>query len=195
MTPHADSVELMSTNFPLIVAYTSPNSPPPMTPCSTSSTCSLTTQVDMPHLPLTKNWIVLFPGWTFGASQIPDRTRLRRLLVPTAAAASIGYDVTPDVVPSNINVERLLSLLQLCASSANKPFAWIKDEAWASIFLDWKQWDVRDVVGRQQLAVTERVVGCVGGNGDAEHVPMWLCCKERFLYICGECDQISGWSA
>ena len=57
------------------------------------------------------------------------------------------------------------------------------------------RWDVRDVVGRQQLAVTERVVGCVGGNGDAEHVPMWLCCKEGFLYICGECDQISGWSA
>ena len=57
------------------------------------------------------------------------------------------------------------------------------------------RWDVRDVVGRQQLAVTERVVGCVGGNGDAEDVPMWLCCKERFLYICGECDRISGWSA
>jgi len=37
---------------------------------------------------------------------------------------------------------------------------------------------------------TERVVGCVGGNGDAEHVPLWFRCKEGFLYRCGECDQI-----
>ena len=38
---------------------------------------------------------------------------------------------------------------------------------------------------------TEQVVGCVGGNGDAEHVPLWFCCKERFLYRHGECDRIS----
>ena len=50
------------------------------------------------------------------------------------------------------------------------------------------------LVGMTSLSRTERVVGCVGGNCDAEHVPMWLCCKERFLYICGECDRISGWS-
>ena len=29
-----------------------------------------------------------------------------------------------------------------------------------------------------------------GGNGDAEHVPLWFRCKEGFLYRCGECDQI-----
>merc|ERR1712232_916627 len=29
---------------------------------------------------------------------------------------------------------------------------------------------------------TERIVGCVGGTGDQEHVPL--------LYRCGECDQI-----
>lgn len=37
---------------------------------------------------------------------------------------------------------------------------------------------------------TERVVGCVGGNGDSEHVPLWFRCREGFLYRCGECDQI-----
>mmetsp|Transcript_69717 Transcript_69717/g.150201 ORF Transcript_69717/g.150201 Transcript_69717/m.150201 type:complete len:268 (+) Transcript_69717:52-855(+) len=37
---------------------------------------------------------------------------------------------------------------------------------------------------------TERVVGCVGGTGDAEHVPLWFRCREGFLYRCGECDQI-----
>jgi len=37
---------------------------------------------------------------------------------------------------------------------------------------------------------TERVVGCTGGNGDNEHVPLWFRCREGFLYRCGECDQI-----
>jgi len=37
---------------------------------------------------------------------------------------------------------------------------------------------------------TERVVGCVGGTGDSEHVPLWFRCREGFLYRCGECDQI-----
>jgi len=37
---------------------------------------------------------------------------------------------------------------------------------------------------------TERVVGCVGGNGDQQHAPLWFRCKEGFLYRCGECDQI-----
>lgn len=37
---------------------------------------------------------------------------------------------------------------------------------------------------------TERVVGCTGGIGDQEHVPLWFRCKEGFLYRCGECDQI-----
>jgi len=37
---------------------------------------------------------------------------------------------------------------------------------------------------------TERVVGCSGGTGDAEHVPLWFRCREGFLYRCGECDQI-----
>jgi len=37
---------------------------------------------------------------------------------------------------------------------------------------------------------TERVVGCSGGSGDSEHVPLWFRCKEGFLYRCGECDQI-----
>eukprot|EP00920_Eleutheroschizon_duboscqi_P018200 GHVT01043442.1.p1 GENE.GHVT01043442.1~~GHVT01043442.1.p1 ORF type:complete len:160 (-),score=30.06 GHVT01043442.1:910-1389(-) len=37
---------------------------------------------------------------------------------------------------------------------------------------------------------TERVVGCTGGSGDNEHVPLWFRCREGFLYRCGECDQI-----
>jgi len=37
---------------------------------------------------------------------------------------------------------------------------------------------------------TERVVGCSGGIGDSEHVPLWFRCREGFLYRCGECDQI-----
>merc|ERR1712025_1093697 len=37
---------------------------------------------------------------------------------------------------------------------------------------------------------TERIVGCAGGTGDAEHVPLWFRCREGFLYRCGECDQI-----
>merc|ERR1712125_286967 len=37
---------------------------------------------------------------------------------------------------------------------------------------------------------TERVVGCAGGTGDSEHVPLWFRCREGFLYRCGECDQI-----
>merc|ERR1719159_1131201 len=37
---------------------------------------------------------------------------------------------------------------------------------------------------------TERIVGCVGGAGDSEHVPLWFRCREGFLYRCGECDQI-----
>merc|ERR1719267_230638 len=36
----------------------------------------------------------------------------------------------------------------------------------------------------------ERVVGCTGGTGDAEHVPLWFRCRDGFLYRCGECDQI-----
>merc|ERR1719310_1377328 len=37
---------------------------------------------------------------------------------------------------------------------------------------------------------TERIVGCSGGAGDSEHVPLWFRCREGFLYRCGECDQI-----
>jgi len=37
---------------------------------------------------------------------------------------------------------------------------------------------------------TERIAGCTGGIGDAEHVPLWFRCREGFLYRCGECDQI-----
>ena len=37
---------------------------------------------------------------------------------------------------------------------------------------------------------TERTVGCSGGTGDNEHVPLWLRCREGFLCRCGECDQI-----
>merc|ERR1711912_181505 len=37
---------------------------------------------------------------------------------------------------------------------------------------------------------TERVVGCTGGTGDSEHVPLWFRCREGFLYRGGECDQI-----
>lgn len=36
----------------------------------------------------------------------------------------------------------------------------------------------------------ERIVGCSGGTGDSEHVPLWFRCREGFLYRCGECDQI-----
>eukprot|EP00386_Alphamonas_edax_P007485 GDKI01024922.1.p1 GENE.GDKI01024922.1~~GDKI01024922.1.p1 ORF type:complete len:293 (+),score=89.97 GDKI01024922.1:66-944(+) len=35
-----------------------------------------------------------------------------------------------------------------------------------------------------------RVVGCTGGTGDNEHVPLWFNCREGFLYRCGECDQV-----
>ncbi|KAK1443996.1 hypothetical protein BgAZ_208720 [Babesia gibsoni] len=38
--------------------------------------------------------------------------------------------------------------------------------------------------------LTERVVGCTGGAGEHEHVPLWFRCREGFLYRCGECDQI-----
>ncbi|UVC54585.1 cytochrome Coxidase subunit [Theileria orientalis] len=38
--------------------------------------------------------------------------------------------------------------------------------------------------------MTERVVGCTGGSGEHEHVPLWFRCREGFLYRCGECDQI-----
>ena len=38
--------------------------------------------------------------------------------------------------------------------------------------------------------INERVVGCGGGNGDAEHVPQQFHGKEGFLDRCGECDQI-----
>ena len=38
--------------------------------------------------------------------------------------------------------------------------------------------------------INERVVGCGGGNDDAEHVPQQFHGKERFLDRCGECDQI-----
>jgi cytochrome c oxidase subunit 5b len=37
---------------------------------------------------------------------------------------------------------------------------------------------------------TERVVGCTGGIGDDEHVPLYFRCREGFLYRCAECDQI-----
>merc|ERR1711981_677919 len=37
---------------------------------------------------------------------------------------------------------------------------------------------------------TERIVGCSGGTGDNEHIPLWFRCREGFLYRCGECDQI-----
>ena len=36
----------------------------------------------------------------------------------------------------------------------------------------------------------DRVVGCTGGTGDQEHLPLWFRCREGFLYRCGECDQI-----
>merc|ERR1719454_972641 len=37
---------------------------------------------------------------------------------------------------------------------------------------------------------TERIVGCSGGTGDNEHIPLWFRCREGFLDRCGECDQI-----
>jgi len=36
----------------------------------------------------------------------------------------------------------------------------------------------------------DRIVGCTGGTGDEEHLPLWFRCREGFLYRCGECDQI-----
>ena len=38
--------------------------------------------------------------------------------------------------------------------------------------------------------LNDGVVGCGGGNGDAEHVPQQFHCKEGFLDRCGECEQI-----
>ena len=37
---------------------------------------------------------------------------------------------------------------------------------------------------------TERVVGCSGGIGDSEHVPLWFRCRKGFQCHCGECVQI-----
>ena len=37
---------------------------------------------------------------------------------------------------------------------------------------------------------TERIVCCMGGAGDQEHVPLWFRCREGFLHRCGECGQI-----
>lgn len=36
----------------------------------------------------------------------------------------------------------------------------------------------------------DRVVGCTGGVGDDEHVPLFFHVREGFMYRCGECDQI-----
>ena len=40
------------------------------------------------------------------------------------------------------------------------------------------------------VTLNDGVVGCGGGNGEAEHVPQQFHCKERFLDRCGECEQI-----
>ena len=38
--------------------------------------------------------------------------------------------------------------------------------------------------------LNDGIVGCGGGNGEAEHVPQQFHCKEGFLDSCGECEQI-----
>ena len=38
--------------------------------------------------------------------------------------------------------------------------------------------------------LNDGVVGCDGGNGEAEHVPQQFHCQEGFLARCGECEQI-----
>ena len=38
--------------------------------------------------------------------------------------------------------------------------------------------------------LNDGVVGCGGGNGEAEHVPQQFHCKEGFLDRCGACGQI-----
>ena len=83
MIPQDNNVELESNIFPFIVAYTSRPSVP--TTCDrTSSRHPLTTDVDEPVFPLTKNWT----GWTLCcASQGPEWTEL---LVPCNAAAALA---------------------------------------------------------------------------------------------------------
>ena len=83
MIPHNNNVEHKSKIFPFIVAYTSKPSVP-MTCDRTSSRHPLTTDVDEPAFPLTKNWT----GWTLCcASKVPDWTQL---LAPSNAAAALA---------------------------------------------------------------------------------------------------------
>ena len=120
------------------MAYTSRPSVP--TTCDrTSSRHPLTTDVDMPTFPLTKNWT----GWTLCcASQGNEWTKL---LVPSNAAAAhwySGHSVTTASLASSQEIsmeDSCLSFTSSTPSSAIKLSAWIKDEAWASIFLAWKQ--------------------------------------------------------
>ena len=107
--PQNRNVERKSKNFPFIMAYTSRPSMP--TTCDrTSSIHPLTTDVDMPTFPLTKNWT----GWTlYCASQVPDRTEL---LVPSHAAAAL---VTSTVSATTASLTSLQLMMGWCLSIQN----------------------------------------------------------------------------
>ena len=127
--PQNHSVERKSTIFPFIVAYTSRPSVP-MTCDRTSSRHPLTTDVDMPTFPLTKNWT----GWTLCcASQGPD---WQTLLVWTNAAAAFWYSGL-SVTTASLTSSQGISLLKDSSpssssahASAECPSTRIKHEAW-----------------------------------------------------------------
>ena len=110
--PQQQSVERKSNIFPFIMAYTSRPSVP--TTCDrTSSRHPLTTDVDMPTFPLTKNWT----GWTLCcASQGPEWTKL---LVPSNAAAAHWYSGLSITTASLTSSQGIILLKDSCPSSSS----------------------------------------------------------------------------
>ena len=129
MIPQNHNVERKSNIFPFIMAYTSRPSVP--TTCDrTSSRHPLTTDVEMPIIPLTKNWT----GWTLCyASQGPEWTEL---LVPSNAAAALWYSGLSVTTASLTSSQGMSLLKDSCPSSSSAhasaecPSTRIKHEAW-----------------------------------------------------------------
>ena len=115
--PQNRNVERKSNIFPFIMAYTSRPSVP--TTCDrTSSRHPLTTDVDMPTFPLTKNWT----GWTLCcASQGPQWTEL---LVPSNAAAALAASTASTTTASLTSLQLMmgwcLSVQNLRCTGAKK---------------------------------------------------------------------------
>ncbi|EDO08649.1 putative cytochrome c oxidase subunit Vb [Babesia bovis T2Bo] len=94
--------------------------------------------------------------------------------LPKKSYKQLAVDLGMQVV--NEPSEHMLGLLELYeylkSSSFVGPFGTIKNPVLVPSIL------------------TERIVGCTGGAGEHEHLPLWFRCREGFLYRCGECDQI-----